>query len=113
VSTVPGFSKSHALRSEAEYAAAVWEIEGLLDLDPPPGTEACDRLEFLSVLVEHCEEGQYPTGPVSPREAVDLMLEQRGLGGHDLHDAMDGRSRVSEFLSGKRELSEAQVEALH
>ena len=113
MSTLLDFSKPHVLRNEAEYAAAVREIESLLDMDPRPGTEAFDRLEFLSVLVEHYEDERYPVGPVSPQAAVDFMLEQRGLGRHDLHDAMGGRSRVSEFFSGKREVSKAQVEALH
>lgn len=113
MSTVLDFSKPHVLRNEAEYAAAVREIESLLDTDPPPRTEACDRLEFLSVLVEHYEDGHYPGGPVSPQEAVDFMLDQRGLGRNDLHGAMGGRSRVSEFFSGRRALSKTQVEALH
>jgi hypothetical protein len=30
------FTKSHVLRNEAEYTAAVAAIDQLLDLDPPP-----------------------------------------------------------------------------
>jgi HTH-type transcriptional regulator/antitoxin HigA len=100
------------LRSEAEYDAAIAEIERLLDADVEPGSEGYDRLEFLSVLVEHYEEERYPMGTVTPQEAVFFMLEQKGLDRTDLDDVMGGKSRVSEFLSGKRELSKSQVEGL-
>jgi HTH-type transcriptional regulator/antitoxin HigA len=40
------------------------------------------------------------------------MLEQKGLDRSDLDDVMGGKSRVSEFLNGKRELSKSQVEGL-
>jgi len=50
---------------------------------------------------------------VSPQEAVTFMLEQKGVSRSDLDAVMGGKSRVSEFFTGKRELSKAQVEALH
>jgi HTH-type transcriptional regulator/antitoxin HigA len=40
------------------------------------------------------------------------MLEQKGLTRADLEEVMGGKSRVSEFFSGKRELSKSQVEVL-
>ena len=107
------FTKPHILRNEEEYEAAIAEIERLLDEHVEPGSDGYDRLEFLSVLVEHYEEEHYPMGKVSPQQAVAFMLEQKGMRRSDLDDAMGGKSRVSEFFSGKRELSKSQVEALH
>jgi HTH-type transcriptional regulator/antitoxin HigA len=106
------FSKPHVLRSEAEYDAAIAEIERLLDEEVERGSEGYDRLEFLSVLVEHYEDERYPMGDVTPQQAVTFMLEQKGLDRSDLDDVMGGKSRVSEFLNGKRELSKTQVEGL-
>ena len=106
------FSKPHVLRSEAEYKAAIAEIERLLDEDVEVGSEGYDRLEFLSVLVEHYEDKRYPMGVVPPQQAVTFMLEQKGMTRSDLEEVMGGKSRVSEFLNGKRELSKAQVEGL-
>jgi HTH-type transcriptional regulator/antitoxin HigA len=40
------------------------------------------------------------------------MLEQRGMSRADLAELMGGRSRVSEFFSGKRELSKGQIATL-
>lgn len=69
----------HVLRNEEEYEAAIEEIEGLLDKDGESGSEGHDRLEFLSVLVEHYEEEHYPMGNVTPQQAVTFMLEQKGM----------------------------------
>lgn len=106
------FTKPHVLRTEAEYEAAIAEIERLLDEDVEAGSEGYDRLEFLSVLVEHYEDAHYPMGSVSPQQSVLFMLEQKGLERSDLYDVMGGKSRVSEFLNGKRDLSKTQVEGL-
>lgn len=106
------FSKPHVLRSEAEYDAAIAEIERLLDEDVEAGSEGYDRLEFLSVLVKHYEDERYPMGSVTPQQAVTFMMEQKGLDRSALHDVMGGKSRVSEFLNGKRELSKSQIEGL-
>jgi len=109
MTAVLDFSKPHLLRTEAEYEAALAEVERLLDEDVEAGSEGYDRLEFLSVLVEHYDDEHYPMGPVTPQEAVTFMLEQKGLSRSDLDEVMGGKSRVSEFLGGKRELSKSQV----
>jgi HTH-type transcriptional regulator/antitoxin HigA len=107
------FSTPHLLRTEAEYDAAIAEIERLLDAEVARSSEGWDRLEFLSVLVEHYEDREFPVGAVSPQQAVTFMLEQKGLERSDLDDVMGGKSRVSEFLNGKRDLSKAQIAGLH
>ena len=107
------FTKPHVLRSEAEYDAAVEEIDRLLDANPRAGTEEYERLEFLSVLVSAYEDAHLPEeSRPTPQQAVEFMLEQRGMTRVDLAPWLGGRSRVSEFLSGKRRLSLGQVESL-
>ncbi len=64
------------------------------------------------MLVEHYEERRYPVGPVTPQQAVTFMLEQKGLERSDLDVVMGGKSRVSDFLNGKRDLSKSQIEGL-
>jgi len=107
------FTQPHVLRDESEYNTAVEEIDRLLDADPPMGSVEYERLEFLSVLVEEYEERNFPMGEdVSPQQVVDFILEQRGMERSDLAEWLGGRSRVSEFFSGKRDLSRGQIEAL-
>ena len=106
------FRRPHLLRNDLEYEAALAEIEALLEADPAPGTPEYDRLEFLSVLAEQYEDDDAPFQAPTPQALVDLALELKGLTRGDLNDVMGGKSRVSEFFSGKRELSMTQVRAL-
>jgi HTH-type transcriptional regulator/antitoxin HigA len=108
------FTKPHLLRSEEEYQAAVAEVDALLDADPRPGTEEFERLEFLSVLIEEYEDEHEPFAEwqASPPAVVDFMLEQKGMTRADLAEALGGKSRVSEFFSGKREVSREQIRAV-
>lgn len=112
--TVLDFSRPHVLRNAKEYRAAVAEIDQLLDADPKRGTAEYDRLEFLSVLVEAYEDEHDPIDQSvgSPQSIVAFMLEQRDMTRADLHQAMGGKARVSEFFSGKRRLSVVQIRAL-
>jgi HTH-type transcriptional regulator/antitoxin HigA len=106
------FSKPHVLRNEREYDAAVAEVERLFELDPAPGTEEYERLQFLALLVETYEEEHYPMEGSTPQSVVEFMLEQKGMERSDLNRLMGGKSRVSEFFSGKRELSISQIKVL-
>ena len=107
------FSIPHVLRTAREYNAAVAEVDQLLDANPKKGTADYDRLEFLSVLIkayedEHVPELRDPT----PQEAVDFFLEQHGMTRAELAQIMGGRSRVSDFFKGVRQLSTGQMKAL-
>src|SRR5947207_10197780 len=107
------FRNPHVLRNAREYKAAVAEIDKLLDRDPKAGSEAYDRLEFLSVLVEAYETENDPIDDRgTPQSAVEFMLEQSGRTRADLAPAMGGRARVSEFFAGKRRLSITQIQRL-
>ena len=107
------FTKPHVLRNQAEYAAAVAAIDQLLDQDPSPASEAYERLEFLSVLVQAYENTHFPVlEDATPQALVDFMLEQKGLVRADLAPWMGSKSRVSEFFSGTRKLSIGQITAL-
>jgi HTH-type transcriptional regulator/antitoxin HigA len=110
--TVLDFTQPHVLRTEEEYDAAITEIEVLLDRGAAAGTAEYERLEFLSVLAEAYEKVHYPVERVRPQDVVEFRLEQKGMDRADLRDAMGGRSRVSEFFSGKRPLSRGQIERL-
>src|SRR5438874_13380744 len=107
------FRKPHVLRNEKEYRAAVREIDALLDADPTPGSEAYDRLEFLSVLVAAYEDEHEPPMPkTSPQEVVLFALEQQGKTRPDLVPLLGSKSLVSDFLNGKRGLSVNQIRRL-
>ncbi len=107
------FTKPHVLRNEAEYTAAVAEIERLLDIDPPPQSDAYERLEFLSVLVQAYEDTHVPLEQLTtPQDVVAFMLEQKGLSHDDLAQWLGGESPMRAFLQGTRSLSLPQIERL-
>jgi HTH-type transcriptional regulator/antitoxin HigA len=106
------FSQPHLLRGEEEYRTAVARVDELLRAEVAEGSPEWEELEFLSVLVEAYESEHEPVEPATPREVVRFLLEQRGLSRRALYPLMGGKSRVSEFLSGKRPLSMAQLRKL-
>ena len=80
-------SRPRILRDKAEYDAAVSEIDGLLDTDPEPGSEAYERLEFLSVLVQAYEDVRFPLDEtMEPRD--DLVEDS-------CCNRKDSRERIS------------------
>lgn len=100
-----------AIRSEADYSAALARIEALMDAEPD--TPDGDELDVLADLVEHYEEKQVPMGFPSPVAAIEFRLEQAGLGPRDLIPFIGSRAKVSEVLSGKRPLTMPMARALH
>ena len=111
MTTALDFNPPHLIRNEEEYDAIVAEVERLLDKNPREGSPADEKIEFLSVLIEHYDQrhNELPGGDVTPQEVVAETLAQKGLTRAHLADVMGGRSRVSEFFSGARVLSMTQV----
>jgi HTH-type transcriptional regulator/antitoxin HigA len=99
------------VRTEADYEAALAEIEQLFEA--VPGTPEGDRLEILTTLVEAYEEKHYPIPLPDPIEAILYYLESRGLSRRDLEPYLGSRTRVSEVLNRKRSLSLEMIRRLH
>ncbi len=69
-------------------------------------------LRMLAPLIEDFEEKAYPIDEAPPRAVLKTLMEDRGLKQIDLAPLFGGRSRVSDVLAGKREISKAQAKAL-
>ena len=105
--------RPHVLHSAMEHNAAMEALDQLLDRNPKKGTREFELLELLSLLVEDYESRNIPEPPApAPAAVVEFMLEQKGLTRADLVEPLGGKSRVSEFLAGKRPLSMNQIKAL-
>lgn len=104
-------SQIRAIRSEADYAAALARIDALIDAEA--GTPEGEELDVLVDLVEHYEEKHVPMGYPSPLAAIQFRMEQGGLMPRDLIPIMGSRAKVSEVLSGKRALTMQMARALH
>jgi HTH-type transcriptional regulator/antitoxin HigA len=99
------------IRSEADYEAAVAEIERLWGAKA--GTPEGDRLDVLATLVDAYEAEHDPIDPPDPIEAIRFRMEQQGLTRKDLERILGSRIRVSEILNRKRGLSIAMIRRLH
>jgi HTH-type transcriptional regulator/antitoxin HigA len=99
------------VRTEADYQAALARIDALMDAEP--GTPGGEELDVLTDLVEHYEEKHVPMGYPSAVAAIEFRLEQAGLTRRDLVPFIGSRAKVSEVLSGKRQITMPMARALH
>lgn len=97
------------IRSEAENELAAQVCDDLLDNFDDLSPWERDYLEVLSDLVEHFESKWQEEKNVEPRELLKFLMEENELTQTDLIPELGTSSRVSEFLSGKRELSLTQI----
>ena len=102
--------KPKVIKTEADCSAVLARIEELMDArrNTPKGGE----LEILSLLVHEYEERVFPIDKPDPIEAIRFRMEQQGLKPTDLVPFLGSRSRVSEVLSGRRNLSLKMIRAL-
>ncbi len=100
------------IRDEAGYAAAMAEFEACFDHEPAPGSEDGDRFELLGLLLAKYEEDHFPMPKASPVEAIRFAMDRQGLGQSDLAELLGSRSRASEILSGRRDLTLPQIRLL-
>jgi len=94
--------KAKIIKTPSEYAAALRQIEKLMDARP--NTPKGERLELLALLVHDYEEKVFPIDKPDPVAAIRFRMEQQGLEPKDLVPLLGSRSRVSEVLSGRRKL---------
>ena len=99
------------IKTEADYEAALEEIERLFDAEP--GSPEGDHLEILSTLVEAYEDEHYDIPAPDPVEAIFYYMESRGLTRADLEPYIGSRARVSEILNRKRPLTLAMIQRLN
>ncbi|MBE9007657.1 transcriptional regulator [Fortiea sp. LEGE XX443] len=101
----------HPIRTEADYLAALDEIERLFDVEQ--NTPECDRLEVLTTLVEAYEQHHYPIVPPDPIEAILYYLESRGLSWQYLEPVLGTRGEVAAVLHRQQALTLDMIRRLH
>jgi HTH-type transcriptional regulator / antitoxin HigA len=99
------------IRTEENYDVALMRIDQLMNAEL--GTPEGDELDILVTLVEAYEAKHYPMPICDPVEAIKFRMEQMGLVPKDLTPIIGSRSKVSEVLNHKRQLSIAMIRNLH
>jgi penicillin-binding protein 1A len=98
------------IRTEADHAAALAEIDILFAA--APGSPDADRLEVLAVLVAEYERAHGTEMPAHPIEVLNLAMKAQGRSQAELAELLGSRSRASEVLGRRRQLSASMVEKL-
>ena len=105
-------TKISIIRDEAGYTEALAAFEAFFDNEPAAGSDAGDRFELLGLLLAKYEEERFPLPRTGPVEAIRFVMDRRGLGQSDLAELLGSRSRASEILNGRRELTLPQIRLL-
>lgn len=103
--TVPVIRTDKDLQLAIDRVAELWGAAS--------GTPEGDELEVLTVLVHAYEREHFPIPPPHPVDAIRFVMDERGLSQRDLIRHFGSASHVSEFLSGKRQLSIEQIRRLY
>ena len=101
------------LKTEADYDWALTEIEQYFVAEPAPGTPEADRFDVLSALIAAYEQLHWPIEPSDPITAIRARMEQAGYSQADLAALLGSRSRASEILAGRRNLTVEQIRRLN
>jgi HTH-type transcriptional regulator/antitoxin HigA len=101
------------LRSEAEYEAALEEIERYFEKEPKPGTPEADRFDLLALIIEDYEGRHWPIEPPDAIDAIRYCMETGGYSQADLGRLLGSRQRASDILSNKRSLTMRMAWKLH
>lgn len=104
--------KIKVIKTEQDYQEALKLIEGLIGRDPDPDSAEGEQLSLLGTLIQDYEAKAFPETLPNPIEAIKFRMEQTDLKPADLIPYLGSRSRVSEILSGKRQLTIDMVRAL-
>jgi HTH-type transcriptional regulator/antitoxin HigA len=99
------------IRNDADYQAALAEIETLFSARP--GTPEGDHLDILATLVDAYEAKHTPIAAPDPIAMIEYILESRGLARRDLEPYIGSRARVSEVLNRRRALTLEMIRKLH
>jgi HTH-type transcriptional regulator/antitoxin HigA len=93
------------LRSEADYDAALDEIERYFEKEPKPGTPEADRFDLLALIIEDYERKRWPIEPPDAIDAIRYRMEMSNYTQADLGRLLGSRQRASDILTGKRPLT--------
>ena len=97
------------IQSDAEHAQAKALVEKLMTSNVP---EDRARMTAQARLIEAYERSRWPRNRPALPDLLSYLMDQHGLSRADLAPLLGTPSRVSEVLSGKRELSMSMVKRL-
>ena len=91
------------IKADADYQAAIKEIESLMMAKP--NTQDGEKLDVMLTLIQANEAKHFPMELPNPGEAIKFEMERKGLTVSDLEPMIGKSNRVYEVLNYKRALT--------
>ena len=98
------------IHTKSQYKAALEEIEQLWSAHPK--SAQAERLDLLTLLVEHYEKTHFPISDPDPIEFLEHVMDARGLTRKDLEPIIGHRGRVADILNRARPLTLEMIRRL-
>lgn len=102
--------KPKVIKNDKDYRQTLQRIETLFDAKS--GSIEEQELDVLVLLVEKYEAEKFPISLPDPISALKFRMDQECLRQNDLVPYLGSKSKVSEVLSGRRELSLTMIRKL-
>ena len=99
------------IRTKKDYSDALKRLEVVWGAKP--GTPEDDELDILATLIDKYEEIHFPIEAPDAIEAIKYIMEEKGIERKELEKAIGNKSKISEVLNRKRELSKRMIKSLH
>ncbi|WP_419806006.1 helix-turn-helix domain-containing protein [Terriglobus sp.] len=100
----------HLIANDTQLAAYTEELFALTSIDKPNGDEAA-AIGLLTLLIQTYEREAYDMPQASPVEVLQFLLDSNRLTQKHLQE-IGTPSDISLILSGKRDLTAPQIDAL-
>jgi len=101
------------INNPEQYRKYLTEVEQLIEKDPVAGSAAAERLSLLALAIEEFEKNNFQFRKPTAIEAIKFRMDEQGLKQSDLVQFIGSKSKVSEILAGKRNLTLPMIRALN
>jgi HTH-type transcriptional regulator / antitoxin HigA len=101
------------IHNDDQYKKYIKEIHELMGHDPDIDTLEGERLSLLAFAVKEYETKHFFFSKPTPIEAIRFRMEEQNLIQNDLVSYIGSKSKVSEILAGKRNLTITMIRALN
>jgi HTH-type transcriptional regulator/antitoxin HigA len=98
----------HTVAEHARLTEMLMDLDEREDLSPEEEALA----EVLTLLIEDYEEKYHPLPDVPPTDALNALMEERGLKHKDIWPVLGNKGAATEVLAGRRSISKAQAKRL-
>jgi HTH-type transcriptional regulator / antitoxin HigA len=100
------------IRTQAENDYYLGVVEKLMLKETTLSKEETALLDLLSLLIETFERKHYQINKAEPRAILNELMAANRLKQADLLTVFGSKSRVSEVVNGKRDISKEQAKKL-